>query len=48
MKLIIKNKKEIIKAIKEWKQIQKIIDFTDNGLIKLAAKIIEYENKKRK
>jgi len=42
------TKKRLFKIIKEWKANQKIIDYTDQGLIKLAAWIIDYEGKRGK
>jgi len=42
------NKQKLLEIIKEWKLNQKIIDLTDKGLIKLAAKIIDYEMRKKR
>ena len=41
------KKEELLQIIKKWKLSQKIIDLTDRGLIDLAAKIIEYETRKK-
>lgn len=42
------TKEDLKELIKKWKLNQKIIDLTDQGLINLAAFIINYETKKRK
>lgn len=41
------NKIAIKEIIKQWKVSQKVLDFTDKGLIELASKIIEYETRRR-